>query len=158
MQSVSSRIWTRVAVFISYDDNNYTTGTSVEDIRRQCIHHFAWTFVNEKAVFKEGAAFVHSRSKPTTRRRFRAFFAIVSMQQKRGFCVNMWQRMKHGSTISLWSQIGSQLSGNQQVEAVQSDQRRKHLQSGFWPLYFCAMHFVHRLPWRKEEPSIASII
>ena len=23
MQSVSSRIWTRVAVFISYDDNNY---------------------------------------------------------------------------------------------------------------------------------------
>ena len=28
MQPVSSRIWTRVAVFISYDDNNYTTGTS----------------------------------------------------------------------------------------------------------------------------------
>ena len=28
MQSVSSRIWTRVAVFISYDDNNYPTGTS----------------------------------------------------------------------------------------------------------------------------------
>ena len=26
MQSVSSRIWTRVAVFFSYDDNNYTTG------------------------------------------------------------------------------------------------------------------------------------
>ena len=28
MQSVSSWIWTRVAVFISYDDNNYTTDTS----------------------------------------------------------------------------------------------------------------------------------
>ena len=28
MQSVSSRIWTRVAVPISYDDNHYTTGTS----------------------------------------------------------------------------------------------------------------------------------
>ena len=26
MQSVSSRFWTRVAVFISYDDNDYTTG------------------------------------------------------------------------------------------------------------------------------------
>ena len=25
MQSVSSRIWTRVAVSISFDDNNYTT-------------------------------------------------------------------------------------------------------------------------------------
>ena len=28
MQSVSFRIWTRVAVSISYDDNQYTTGTS----------------------------------------------------------------------------------------------------------------------------------
>ena len=26
MQSVSSRVWTRVAVSISYDDNHYTTG------------------------------------------------------------------------------------------------------------------------------------
>ena len=35
MQSVSSRIWTRVAVFISYDDNNYTTGTSLySDVTR----------------------------------------------------------------------------------------------------------------------------
>ena len=29
MQSVSSRIWTRGAVSISYDDNNYTTGPSM---------------------------------------------------------------------------------------------------------------------------------
>ena len=28
MQSVSSRIWTRVAVSISYDDNHYTTDSS----------------------------------------------------------------------------------------------------------------------------------
>ena len=28
MQSFSSRIWTRVAVCISYDDNHYTTVTS----------------------------------------------------------------------------------------------------------------------------------
>ena len=28
MQSVSSKIWTRVAVSISYDDNHDTTGTS----------------------------------------------------------------------------------------------------------------------------------
>ena len=31
MQSVSSRIWTRVAVSISYEDNHYTTGTSSTD-------------------------------------------------------------------------------------------------------------------------------
>ena len=30
MQSVSSRIWTHVTVSISYDDNHYTTGTSIE--------------------------------------------------------------------------------------------------------------------------------
>ena len=29
MQSVLSRIWTLVAVSISYDDNHYTTGTSI---------------------------------------------------------------------------------------------------------------------------------
>ena len=29
MQSISSSIWTRVAVSISYDDNHYTTGTSI---------------------------------------------------------------------------------------------------------------------------------
>ena len=32
MQSVSSRIWTRVAVSISYNDNQYTTGTSIGQI------------------------------------------------------------------------------------------------------------------------------
>ena len=32
MQSVRSRIWTRVAVSISYDDNDYTTGTIHDDI------------------------------------------------------------------------------------------------------------------------------
>ena len=29
MQLVSSRIWTRIAVFISYGDNDYATGTSI---------------------------------------------------------------------------------------------------------------------------------
>ena len=32
MQSVSSRIWTRVAVSISFDDNDYTTGISKVDM------------------------------------------------------------------------------------------------------------------------------
>ena len=32
----------------------------VEDIRRQCLHHFAWTFVNEKTVFKVDATFAQS--------------------------------------------------------------------------------------------------
>ena len=32
MQSVSSRIWTRVAVYISYDDNHYTMGTTFKEL------------------------------------------------------------------------------------------------------------------------------
>ena len=32
MQSVSSKIWTGVAVSISYDDNHYTTGTSSKQV------------------------------------------------------------------------------------------------------------------------------
>ena len=32
MQSVSTRIWTRVTMSISYDDNQYTTGASIISI------------------------------------------------------------------------------------------------------------------------------
>ena len=42
-QSVLSRVWTRVTVFISYDDNHYTTGTSIncnDDFNNERIHFF----------------------------------------------------------------------------------------------------------------------
>ena len=47
MQSVSSRIWTRVAVSNSYDDIHYTTGTSpqtnelceIELLEIELFHH-----------------------------------------------------------------------------------------------------------------------
>ena len=51
MQSVSSRIWTRVAVFISYDDNDYTTGTSGKDGRRFLSHLEAVVEANEDFYF-----------------------------------------------------------------------------------------------------------
>ena len=37
MQSVSSRIWTRVTVSISYDDNHYTTGTYLSLYKCVCV-------------------------------------------------------------------------------------------------------------------------
>ena len=52
MQSVSSRIWTRIAVSISYDDYDYTTGASpwllsvVRDWAREqqnSVEHQRWT-------------------------------------------------------------------------------------------------------------------
>ena len=44
MQSVLSKIWTRIAMSISYDDNHYTTGTSA----KSCLY-MVW-FVIEKFV------------------------------------------------------------------------------------------------------------
>ena len=42
MQSVRSRIWTRVAVSNSCDDNHYTTGTFSRDISRNWGRIFLW--------------------------------------------------------------------------------------------------------------------
>ena len=62
--------------------------------------------------------------------------------------------MKHGSTTSLQSQISSQLRGQQQVKAVQSD----HQQARFWALYF-GIHkiFCSSITLRKEELSMVNI-
>ena len=48
MQSVSSRIWTRVAVFISYNDNHYTTGTSGKKKKKK-----KWDFIIQSLTFYE---------------------------------------------------------------------------------------------------------
>ena len=40
MQSFLSRIWTRVSVSISYDDNHYTTGTSIKKNLFNCQFFF----------------------------------------------------------------------------------------------------------------------
>ena len=67
--------------------------------------------------------------------------------------------MKHGSTTSLQSLISSQLSGQQHVKAIQSDQRDKHQQARFWLPYFGILKaFCSSITLRKEEPSIANII
>ena len=52
----------------------------------------------------------------------------------------------------------SQLSGQQQVKAVQSNQRHKHQQARFWPPYF-GVHkvFCSSITLRKKEPSIENI-
>ena len=45
MQSVSSRIWTRIAVFISYGDNDYTTG-----ICQWCFHMYVYICLYTRAI------------------------------------------------------------------------------------------------------------
>ena len=51
MQSVSSRIRTRVAVSISYDDNHYTTGTS---------NLFIYLFIYLISIFYERSITLHN--------------------------------------------------------------------------------------------------
>ena len=48
MQSVSARIWTRVAVSISYDDNHYTTGTSSRVIVGEMFVSFSCHMYKDK--------------------------------------------------------------------------------------------------------------
>ena len=71
----------------------------------------------------------------------------------------MWQWIKDGSTISLQSQMASQLSGQQQVKAVQSDQRCKYQQARYWlPYYGMRKVFCSSITLRKEELSIANFM
>ena len=66
MQSVSSRIWTRVAVSISYDDNDYTTGTG-EKIGRylnlarelKSLEHESEADTKLESVLENGAPEIH---------------------------------------------------------------------------------------------------
>ena len=63
--------------------------------------------------------------------------------------------MKHKSTVSFQSQIGSQLSGQQQVKAIQSDQKHKHRQARFWPPYFGIRKvFCSSITLRKERSML----
>ena len=65
--------------------------------------------------------FAHSRSKTITHWWFRALFATVSVQQKE--VLHKYVTMDESrSTTSLCSQIGSQLSGQQQLKVIQSNQ------------------------------------
>ena len=75
------------------------------------------------------------------------------------FSYTMWQWMKHGSIITLQSQIRSQLSEQQRVKTAQSDQKRKYQLVRFWPPYF-GMHtvFYSSITLRKKEPSLGNII
>ena len=51
MQSASSRIWTRVAVSISYDDNHYTTGTSFKNvINEMCLEIIFLKYMNKNCL------------------------------------------------------------------------------------------------------------
>ena len=54
MQSVSFKIWTRVAVSISYYNNRYTMGTSLNHILHNSDSMFMWHFTYLKQ--KEYAA------------------------------------------------------------------------------------------------------
>ena len=65
MHWVSSRIWTRVAVFISYDDNNYTTGTSkgwyaIKPNQSINIHTYLWSTHNYRNDYRHARTYIYS--------------------------------------------------------------------------------------------------
>ena len=67
--------------------------------------------------------------------------------------------MKNGSTTSLWSQIGSQPSEQQQVKAIQSDRRRKISRHGFGlRILGCARYYIEKRRTTNSEYYIALFV
>ena len=62
MQSVSSRIWTRVAVSIFSDDNHYTTGTSTICLY---IYPSSSTGLDRSSIYKQNLTSSNSEISPT---------------------------------------------------------------------------------------------
>ena len=63
MQSVSHRIWTRVTMSISYDDNHYTTGTSKNmNIYKYEISTPLYKILHGKNIFKPTFSWLQSLS------------------------------------------------------------------------------------------------
>ena len=59
MQSVTSRIWTRVAMSISYDDNHYTTGSNVNVMSNKESSVWAnWTKLNKNFLVFQTSTFL----------------------------------------------------------------------------------------------------
>ena len=54
----------------------------------------------------------------------------------RNFCINMWHWMNHGSITSLRNQNDRHLSGQQQVNIVQSARKHNNRLERLWPRYF----------------------
>ena len=70
----------------------------------------------------------------------------------------MWQWMKHGSTTTHLKQKDRQLSGQQRVKAVQSDEKLNSGLERLWHLYFgTRMVFCLSTILRKVEPLTATI-
>ncbi|KAL7729269.1 hypothetical protein ACLKA6_009721 [Drosophila palustris] len=74
----------------------------------------------------------------------------------RSFCVGTSQWMKHGSTISLQSQIGSLLMGMQPVKAAQSDQRRSSWLARLWRSWFWDAHGIIFIDYLQKGQTINS--
>ena len=81
-----------------------------------------------------------------------------SSEVKRIFCVGMWQWMKNGSTTTHLKQKDCQLSGQQLVKAVQTDQKLNSGLARLWNPYFgTPMVFSLSTILRKVKPLTDTI-
>ena len=129
----------------------------VEDIRRPCIHHFAWWFVHKKAVFKVGAAFAHSRSKTTCR--WSRALLLVFQSNKKEFLyehMTMDETLIHHFSLESNQQLAE---GTATGESCPNRPKMQTQQARFWPPYFRMLKvFCSSITLKKEELSIANII
>ena len=81
-----------------------------------------WGYVN---CFRSGCRVCSHPTKNNNASRVQSAVWSCSSEVKRIFCISMWQWMKHGFTTTHLKQKDRQLSGQQLVKAVQSDQKLK---------------------------------
>ena len=122
----------------------------VEDIRRQCIHHFAWTFVNEKAVFKVGVVFAYS-IKNNNALMIQSIVCNCFNTTKRSFCIcdngwNMDPPLHSGVKLAVsWVD-----SSRWKLSKATKDANISRQGFGLYILGF-AKYFVHRLSWERKN-------
>lgn len=111
-----------------------------------------------------GIAFAHSWPKTTTCWIFRVVFRAVGAEGKQHFLFDLWQYKKHGSTSTLWVQIGSrQPSGQRKIKATKTTKNV----TVDWQSYCISIlgrtwDYIHQLFWKvkdiNSEYSVALLV
>ena len=130
---------------------------TADALRCACNHSHVRTAVGVVCVTFPFQIWTHW-TKNNNASRIQSAVWSCSSALNRIFYVSMWQWMKHGSTTTHLKQKDRQLSSEQLVKAVQSDQKLNSGLARLWHPYFGKrMVFCSSTILRKVKPLTASI-
>ena len=110
------------------------------------------------SCFRSGCCVCSQSTKNDNTLKVQSAVWSCSSEVKRIFCVSRWQWMKHGSATTHLKQKYRQLSGQQVVKTVQSDQKLNSELARLWHPYFeTRIVFCSSTILRKVKPLTATI-